>query len=251
MTWFNFPKKKLVLHCYTARAEVFNYAPIQKASAFLPDWWRNLPLSIPHENGMFPVSTMKGCVGLTQLYKHGVIIPMWSDLSLRIGQTGSTDYAYQYSDKRSEIQTHGVSQNGGRYLDEEYQHLKIISPWVFKCDEDVSFLNIAPTWNLETVGDINVLPGAVDYKYQAGTNVNIFIKRKNTVEQYLIPFNQPLVHIIPTTDKKLEIKTHLVSQEELAQIGRISAGTKFLKKYLTNRSVLKERGCPFHYKVEK
>jgi hypothetical protein len=59
--------KPIILHCYTHRADVYNYFPLEKASKFIPNWFKKLPapsfLGL-HENGEGKaVSNLKECVG--------------------------------------------------------------------------------------------------------------------------------------------------------------------------------------------
>lgn len=256
MTWFNFLSKDIVLHCYTSRPDVFNYAPIRKTTAFLPEWWKALPPSHAFENGLGRGATMKLCTGFTDLFAKGFVLPLWSDVSVGIGkkidpdvETHSYQFRYQFSDGTSSFVPHDAKQSGGFYPISEYQHLKLINPWIFSCAEDIAFLQIQPTWNFKNPEKMLVPPGILSFKYQVGAEVNTFWPRGVEDTVHDLAFGQPLTQYIPLTERKVKLQLHLISHEELLNRGSISKKTVFLNKYRNNKKILKERGCPFQFKV--
>lgn len=251
MTWFNFFKKEVVLHCYTTNASAFNYAPIQKASAFMPNWWKELPKSIKEKKYGTPAPTMKGCSGIVDLYKYGFIMPIWSDLFLRIGKTGTIDYFYKFSDDISKITPHSQQQRGAAYPETVYQHLKIESPWLFECSEEINFMQTEVFWNKENPETMLVMPGIQNFNYQFGTHVNTLWLRKDEEKEYLFDFGSPLTMFIPLTERDVRLQLHLVSAEEMQKRHAVAAQTTFIGKYRNNKRILQQKGCPFHAKVEK
>jgi len=254
MTWFNLFNKPITLHCYTSRADVYNFSPIQKASKFIPDWWKNTPKTTIDTDRLFSTPTIKTCAGFTGLYKKGFIIPMWSELALEMGKVNSNYYKYQYSDNISNIDQHDPQQRGPAYPPEKYQHLKIISPWQFVCNEDIDFSLTEPTWNIDTPEIVKILPGVVNYKYQSATNINTIWTRQDENVVYTIDHNQPLAHIIPLTEKQVNLKLHLISPADFANLSDIGRPLNFLNNYFKNKKILKAveaNGCPFHFKAEK
>jgi hypothetical protein len=256
---FNFFKKDLVLHCYTADASVYNYAPIQKAANFLPEWWRKLPKLVPDtgKKRVVPISTMKHCAGFTGIYSKGFILPLWCDLNLIIGGLqdpdipGQDEYYYQFSDLRSEIMTHLEEQHVGVYPTNAYQHLKIMSPWVIRCEEDIDFAVIQPTWNFNTPEYMFIPPGTLNFKHQTNTHINFFWKRDKEQKLHNLTFGQPLMHFIPLTERKIQLQHHLVSVEELNRVISINTATSFTNKYKRNINRLKKNNCPYKIDVEK
>jgi hypothetical protein len=251
MTWFNFFNKPVVLHCYTNRADVFNFSPIQKANKFIPAWWKNLPKTYFLKDSLQPFSTMKYCVGVTDLYKKGFVIPMWSEMAVEVGEINSGSYRYQYADETSTATAHNPQQFGAAYPSEKYQHLKLDSPWVFMCDEDIDFLFTEPTWNIDTPEIIKILPGILNYKYQSSTNINTIWLRQDKPVVYTIDHNQPIIHVIPLTQKIVELKLHLVNDIEYENLTKKNKLGVFTKKYSVAKKLTKARGCPFHFKPEK
>lgn len=230
---FFFKKKPIVLHCVTNRAEVLEFAPIQRANKFLPKWWKDLPNTARQPNKDHDIPTMKYCTGFVDHYNTGVIIPLWCDLSLRIGAIGSGAYRYQYSDKCSEIHQHSSIQYGDGFDTENYQHLKLVSPWMFYCEEEIKFLFVEPTWSLIRFPTLRLLPGLVNYKHQPATNINFMVWRLENDQEILLPFLEPLCHIAPMSDRPLKIV--LSGDEDLYKKVALNLYTsKFVNKYRAN-----------------
>lgn len=230
---FFFKKKPIHLYCATNRPEVFEYAPVQRASKFFPDWWKKLPSSMVDPQGFFSTATMKSCPGFADLYGHGIMTPMWCDLALQIGKEKSEFYRYQFSDMESSIQSHHPAQYGEAFSPLQYQHLKIMSPWAFYCEEQISFMTIEPIWDTLKFPSLRVLPGIVDYKYQSATHINLLIRRSDADQEILIPYLTPIYHVIPLSDRPL--KLHVSNDVDLFnKIELKRYRTKFMGKHKTN-----------------
>ena len=256
MAWFNFLSKDIVLHCYTAQPAVFNYAPIRKATAFFPDWWKALPASYPNANGMGSCSTMKLCPGFIDLFAKGFVLPLWSDVSIGIEKKIDPDvenhnyqFRYQFSDNTSSFGLHDPKQSGGAYPISEYQHLKFNSPWYFSCAEDISFLQIQATWNFKNPEKMFIPPGVLNFKHQPATEVNALWPRGIEDTVHDLDFGQPLTYYIPLTERKVKLQLHLISHEEFKNMGTVGTRISFINKYRNNKKILKESGCPFQFKV--
>ena len=256
MTWFNFLSKDIVLHCYTSRPEVFNYAPIRKTTAFFPEWWKALPPSYALKNGVGSAATMKLCTGFTDLFAKGFVLPLWSDVSVGIEkkidpdvETHKYQFRYQFSDNTSSFDTHNTKQFGDSYPISEYQHLKFDTPWILSCAEDIPFLQIQATWNFKNPEKMFVPPGILSFKYQVGMPVNSFWAREAEDAVHDLVFGQPLTQYRPLTERKVKLQLHLISHEEFLNRKNINTVTVFVNKYRNNKKILKERGCPFQFKV--
>jgi hypothetical protein len=251
MTWFNFLQKPIVLNCYTKRTDVFNFAPVSKSSDFIPNWWKDIPKTINPEDKFYARGTMKGCAGFTDLYNTGFIIPMWSDFAIELGEIGNPHYRFQYSDHCSQADEHSTQQRGSAYPATHYQHLKLISPWLFRCDEDIDFLFTEPSWNIDTPEKIQIMTGILNFKYETQSNVNMLFIKQPEVSRYFINFGQPIAHIIPLTERKVILKTHLVDDETYSRINGIGKQLKFVGNYRMVKQTVKNNKCPFHITPEK
>jgi hypothetical protein len=242
---FFFKKTKVVIDCFTNSSAIYNYSPIQQSNKFIPNWFKDIPLSYRDGDNFLDYPTIRTCSGFLNLYNQGLMLPLWSDLKIQIKDNL---IRWQFSDKITEISTHSSLQRGSYLPESEYYHLKIQSPWLFSCKDDIQWTFNSPTWNQQNPNDYFILPGIVDYKYQTETNINIMINHKidRTID---IPFNTPMAQIIPITEKKLIVKNHLLSDQEYKHMRDKNArDIKFLGQYRTVKSLIdKKRKCPFGF----
>lgn len=237
---FFFKKKPVVLTCVTKRSELLELAPVQRTSKFIPEWWKNLPNSFINSGDFYPSPTMKSCTGFLDLYSTGATVPMWSDLALVIGPQNTDFYRYQFADHVSSLVAHNEQQYQNHFDATKFQHLKINSPWKFVCNEDIKFLVIEPTWSFMKFSTIRILPGMVEYKYQATTNINMFVERMVDTQEILIPFLEPVMQIIPLTDRPFKI-INLDDQDILKKASSKQYIGAFMNGYGKNKKSLKSR----------
>ena len=246
-------KKEIVLHCYTDRAEVYNYSPVVEAKKKIPEWFKKIPGpgSKKIEDDNYKTLNLKQCTGFIEYYKKGFMLPLWSDLALNIGARNSSDYSWQYSDKRSDITYHEPVQSNNNFDPLLYQHLKLVSPWQFHCDEDISFLAIEPGWQFNDLGTARILSGVIDFKYQSATHVNVFFTREEKESRLIWKAGMPLYHFIPLTDRKITLKTHLVSHEHYSRIASKNSAISFVRHHEERKKILSTSGCPYQHETTK
>jgi hypothetical protein len=137
-----------------------------------------------------------------------------------------------------------ISQHATEQIPEGYKHLihaKLNSYWFIKESTGVKFLVNEPTWNyLSSPISPKIVPGIFDFKYQRATNVNMFFQRKNLVYKFLA--GTPMAHIIPLSDKNIEIKKHLVSYKEW--LGSYTALSFRDNRYARYKKMIDGK-CPF------
>lgn len=238
MFWFCKPKP-VDVHFYTTREEVFNHARPEKAVNFLPDWWKALPKQLDCYPGILPLfnlTTLRSCPAITNLYTSGYMFPLWSDLRIEVE---NENYKYQFVDCASIIEYHPKEQFGASDLLNEHIHLKLINPWLTYCKEKIDFLTVAPTWNNFGHNEVIVLPGLFSYRFFIHHNINLLV-RKTVKKVYSFDFRQPLVHVIPLTDRPVKLHYELVSEKEYASL------TKKTPHYLMGRNRYRraEKLCP-------
>lgn len=239
---FFFKKKQLHVDFFTCRSEVYDYASIDQASKFIPRWWRDLPKLSKGETSF----NMRYCSGFNDLYKRGVIIPLWSDLNVVIGPQGTTGGAYQYSDMTSKADYHPQEQRGDFASDSI--HLKLINPWVARCSEDVPWISIGTQYNQQSLSDYALVNGILEFKYQYGININLMFARHAAERSILIEHGTPLMQLIPLDGRKVVHHNHLVSADEMAKITRNSTPITFQANYYRVMQLMKmkEKKCPFN-----
>lgn len=229
------------MDCFTTNAVVYNMAKIQPAIKFIPEWWKDLAPTCG-EHLHIKDGTLKKCSGFIDLYKSGFILPMWSDLAIDIGEIGSNSFRYQYSDQESSIEFHNEDQRGQFCIQENYEHLKLMSPWFVKSNQNINWLFTDVVWNSTNLLPYRILTGMVNFKYAEYTHINIIFLRQQKEQQIFISYKTPLVHIIPITEKKINLKHHLVDEQEMSKqlVGRN------LKVKFTGRmaNLKKQLNCP-------
>lgn len=235
-----FKRKTIVIDAFTASINAFDLFPIDDANKFLPDWWKDVPANFFAESKSgigLKRTTIKSCTGFTNLYQNGFIMPLWSDLII---QTQGNQYSYQFADNISDIAFHGIEQLGKEFG--HHVHVKIISPWKIREQKGIKFLYSEPTWNEPSDMLIQKTPpGLVEFKFQHTTHVNMFLSKGRRYEWLA---GKPMAHIIPLTENKVELKTHLVGPTEIMRVMHTSGFPFFNNGYVQSKKI-KQNKCPW------
>jgi hypothetical protein len=246
---FNFFHRtpEIFLDCFTADNTVYLTTPIVRASKALPEWWVKLkpgsPKFVHSEENPYHIKedlTARNCYAIIELYKKGIIIENWADISFRM-ENNSYNYWYASGDPP---QTHDKKQLGTSFPN--YHHIKLSSPWMFRETKGVKFLWLGAEWSLDKL-DIKILPGVINFDITSQVNVNMMFPVRDGT--FTIPAGNPLVHLVPLSDHKLTVKNHLVTRQEFDKNVLNSRQITFYgwKKTLQLRKRNRERGtCPFH-----
>ena len=248
---FFFRKPKLIVDAFIPETyqHTFEYSPVDYATKFYPDWWKNLPkvktpyFGVEHNDVIVTENTnMKYCEGLTNEYKNSIIIPMWTDFFFKYNQDGS--WLWKFADYQSKGESHPLTQRLG--FKENFLHFKLVSPWAFKSDKDVYFQTNMPYYNYTKELNYENIPGTLEFYYQPTTNINLFIKNKPS--EVFIEFNKPILHLKPLSERTLVLKKHMMSVKEY--YSKFSpAPFTFKKRFLTFKKLKekKEKKCPFGF----
>lgn len=235
---FIIKKSKLVLDCFTTKNHAIKYNPIVKANEHYPNWWLNTKKE--YQDNFFKLATIKKCNGIIDYYRYGVILPLWSDLSIEIK---NGHYNYQFADGHSSCADHDIKQWQTFADPNRYIHLKINSAWWFSTKKDIKFYWSKPFWNYDLENFFHIPSAILDFKYNNATHINMFIDiTKNIILDF--KFGTPLAHIVPLTEKELIIKNHLIDEKEAKKfINNIS----FINNYNAKKNILNKKKCPFNF----
>lgn len=218
MFWFCKPKL-LNIDFFTTREDVFHNAKPKKASLFVPEWFKQMPKPGFDENPMAPLllqKTIKTCPAFSTLYSSGFMLPLWSDLNIEVN---SDSYRYQFIDGKSLITFHTPKQIAGCSFANTHIQMKLHNPWFMKTNEKINMLFMAPTWNNFGSGEIVVAPGSYySYADPIEANINLFIKKHEHRVVHQLFFGQPLVHVVPITNRPIKLHYHLVLEDELEKL---------------------------------
>jgi hypothetical protein len=255
---FFFKKKEIVLDCFTYAPHVYDYAKIDRASNYIPQWWKDTPSATPGSNGK--LATIKHCIGLIDFFREGIVIPSWFEMELNIHEFASQNRELYHWDASSSIvktdNSHHSEQFYG-FAGEAGHNMKITSPWAFRTKEFVNFTWTQPTWNNRSfISNLQILPAVINFKYQHATEINYFLLIKKEKQEVTVPPLTPLVIMHPLTDQNIIIKNHLVSKDEWMRY--YGTGQLFLqrnasdsgKHYKHKKHLIdqfdKLKKCPFH-----
>jgi hypothetical protein len=185
------------------------------AVKFIPSWWRNLPKEIKNQSKA-ELLTLKKCPGFVDYFRHSIMLPMWCDLAIVLGEENTEEYSYQFADRVSSAEEHAEAQRAGHLPAQKYQHLKLINPWRAKTKHSVNWVLSQPTWCFAKPDEIIVPAGIINFAHEHSTNMNIFLPRHaNESRKIFIEAGQPMAAITPMSDKKVVIKRHQVSPQEI------------------------------------
>jgi hypothetical protein len=242
-----FKRKKIILDCFTINQIAYEKYPIDYAKSFYPEWLKNSSSSYIQKSetkANVELSTIKRCQGLINYYKNGFIIPIWSDLYFETNENG---YKYNFADNESLIESHPQKQWENFANPSQFNNIKIINPWALKTKKDIKFYYGYPFWNYSLHINYFYPPAIIDFKYQTSANINMFIHSNSN---FKLSAGDPIVHLIPLSENKIEIKNHLISKEEFIKLKLQNQTNMFALRYLKNKTFqnLKEKKCPFNFK---
>lgn len=243
MRWF---KKPLVLKFYTTNAGAYQTAKPKPAGSFVPVWWKSLPtkkrkLESIESYDMGDYTNMRGCVGMKHMYQYGAVIPMWCDMHVEISQLGTSEYRWRAADTTVEVGSHSSGQHNHYWNNHFYQHVKFVSPWHIVCEELTPFMFLDCYWSRNTQNQYTIPPGIVEYKYQHSAHINTFFSRAHETYSILIEHGQPMVQVVPLSDRPVKVETYLISPEELTRLVPLTAHRPtFVDLYKHNRRAIEK-----------
>jgi hypothetical protein len=248
-----FRSKKLIIKAYTFKSATYEYFTVAKSHHFYPEWWKKLPTFHEELRGALNVKapTMKTCAGIIDIYKKGIILPLWSDLQFRVAE--NNQWAAAFSDHNTNQPTshprYQIGENNTEF--NNCIHIKIDAPWLFVDvnKTGVPFLQQGCFWNnISTQRLLHICPGVLNYKFQHSVNINAFLS-SNTPEEFVIPANTPIMQMIPLSERELELQVELISYEDFNRINDKHAATCFHNKYERLKKIAMQKEsqskCPF------
>jgi len=233
-----FKRSTITVDAFTYHPGIHQYYPITEARHNFPDWWKSLPKTAVAraKNGMHvPIGTARTCPGILTHYTTGLIVPLWSDLIIQTTRDGGFLHEYSANTFMPQITPHGEPA-----LTDLFVALKIATPWMLKEKTGVNFYLNTPYYNdLHKINRVSTTPGILNFKDQNTLNLSILMdKVDNTI---MFNAGEPVIHLIPLSDKKVKVKCHLVSREEYDNIYLTHYRSSFINTY-----VKQKKRCPFH-----
>jgi hypothetical protein len=229
---FKWKPKKITLDCFTFDAGVYEYAKIDKASKFIPKEAKRL--------GTKEHPTLKTCNGFLDQMTTGFVLPCWSDYKIHALDDGNLDWIA--ASQVANIESHSREQMWNGFY-EDYANVKLISPWFINDKSGIKFAWVPPMWNNQP-DNVKNMTGVIDFTYQNVTNVVLMLKKNTKLE---LEAGEPLAQMIPLTERKVELKHHLIST--LDWNNRLLRPMKFKNTYGFRKKIVEERNssCPFGF----
>lgn len=230
----------IVVDCFTSDPIAYEFAPVGKASKAFPEWWKKLPIQrvsdVDYDRSKM---NMRTCYGFLELYKRSAILQNWTDFHYRV--TPDKGYTWQ-KNSGPDPEEHPSSQYQNGFSN--YYHSKLTCPWTIKEKSGKHFLFTGCTWSLENY-DFLLPPGMLEFSVNHSLNVNILMPKKKETYSFFLPIGKPLIHLIPLQEKtKLDIRTHLLTHQELEKIRYRPSMLRGMKALLDVKD--KQKKCPFH-----
>ena len=231
-----FKKKPVVIDCYTYDRAAHTFFKPDKGIKFLPQWWKDLPNDTPDN-----FKNMKGCAGLIDYYKNGIVIPAWSYFNIGIRNKEVSWFA-----RNGQVDFHAPAQRGD--FASNFVQCKLLSPWAFSCSEEINFLWNIPLWSFTDPEKIINLQGILNFKYQNATNVNLLFKDSEDGYEFPIKEGTPLAILHPITEREVVLKYHYVDKQKWEEISVVRYPSRRFD-YLNAKKALKslESKCPFGF----
>lgn len=236
---FFFKKKKLVVDAFVSElnSHIFNYSPIDYSNKFFPDWMRTMPKGDFDFNTMSVNQSIKTCRGIVDSYKHGIIIPMWSDLAIKVQDNNCS---CSFSDRSSGIEFTPEYIRGSFYP--QHFNIKIVSVWLLRSEKGIYF-NFAPAfWNSPKPPSFTLTPGTVEFYHQHNTSMQLLIPFDSGNQ--VIPFGKPMVQITPFSEREVDLRRHMITENEWTSMNNLHRVVTFRNKYATIKNVNNGK-CPF------
>ena len=251
---FFFKSDTIVLDCFTDNPFIYETARINQAVKFLPDWWRKLPPPKSIElKGDLKNFNLKTCPGFRDLYKKSLVLPLWSEFKIKVLPDGSYEWK---AANQATIQSHLKVQYDGLFSNVPLAQLKILSPWFVRSKSDLQLMFLEPFFNNTNLNDLRIIPGVLNTKYVTQLNVNCFIEpNPDDVRSINLSPLTPLTFLVPLTEKKIELRHHLITTKETMRFTENLSfpGFNLLSKRIKNFDKVEELNkkdskCPFGFK---
>lgn len=174
-------------------------------------------------------ATIKGCPAIKDFLQSGIEIPLWSDIDFYIDTKEKSvewNYANIYENFKT-VSSHPFDQY--HTLSNKYINIKVVSPWIFKCNRDIDWLLTRPTYRSSVFDDNGIVfcDGIVNFRHNFVTNVNLFFPLNR--ESYTVSFSAGEIFqkFIPLTENNINIEVKTCTVEEYNSMAMINRSLSF------------------------
>jgi hypothetical protein len=226
---FNIFKRKeepIYLDCYTCSHFAYNYAKINYAKNYIPDWWKKEPSKT--KDGL---ATIKHCPAFSNFYTKGIVIPLWGEVEITVNPYKSDKPPFEWISANEDFDLHSFCHSKDQWSgfgNDSHWNVKFHSPWLFKTRDAVDFVWSSPTWNMpDTFNSLTILPAVIEFKTQVGAEINFIVQQKEKEQKINLEALTPLAILHPMTERRVEIRHFLITTDKYQLLGRRSGGMCF------------------------
>lgn len=234
---FNFLKRsigKISFNCDPRFHHAFNFFKPDSAYNFAPKWFKNLKPSylVDGNYGLqLPFGTAKSCPALKSYFTSGFVIPLWTDLLIKVNPDES--WYWHSADDMTKINGHTNEQLGGLIKSNKCINIKIMSPWNIKTSDNKEFLFTgAGSFNNDIFSLPDIMSGIMNFNFRHETHINMLLPVQD--QSYTIQLNagMPIVHLINLEKGKYKKDYKLYKSEiEFKQEHKCPIQFSYLKSY--------------------
>ena len=205
---FLFKRKTIVLDCFTFIDLVLERFPITESINHVPVWFKKVPKPV-ESNSLEPVSSIRKCYGMLDLFKRGAVLPLPCDVKIGTWYENNVYNVKSYNILSNEhITVHNFT---------EHFH-KLSIPWLIKTNSKKPFLLTNCHYHSKRP-NITVVNGTTHFHWCPQIHVffHLFKEEGGTEENPNVTILEggfPIIHIIPIEDVKVKVKTHLIPETE-------------------------------------
>jgi len=191
---------------HTSEVEDLESAPWERRAMLKPmtppDWFKTMKSKVEGEleNPMIKGISIRTCPSFINMLTTGYVIHNKIDTMVR-KDDGVVGFGTFTDPEIKVLETHPPEQFTENFPFENgfcQFSLKFQSEWLLRSNVDVELL-ILPCWWDEVYKDVRAIHGMVKLpaNFDWPPNINTFIRMPEEGEEYVIPANAPLAHIIP------------------------------------------------------
>ncbi len=215
-------EEPIYLDCYTASPFAYNHAKVDYGRNYIPEWFKNQKRFTEHGD-----ATIKHCPAVADYYAKGIVIPLWGEVEITVNPLGAEEaYSWVSSNPDFDLHTecHPKSQWDG-FGSDNLINIKFVSTWTFKTRELLYFSWGQPLWSQPyTFNNLIGMPSVIQFKTQVATNLNYLVEQKPEMQKINLEPLTPMAMLHPMTDRRVEIRHHLVTKDKQRDITRRGAG---------------------------
>ena len=218
---FNIFKRKkeepIYLDCYTASHYAYNHAKIDYSRRYFPEWFKEMAENVPVLGG-----TIKHCTAFRDYYANGIVMPLWGEVDIIVHPLGTEGGTFTWASSNADFDLHSQChprEQWEGFGNKNLQNIKFMSPWAFKTRDLINFTWGQPIWSQpQTFNGLTGLPAVVQFKSQSFTEINYMVEQKEEEQRFNLQPLTPMVMLHPMTERKVELRNHLVSADKMAKI---------------------------------